>query len=85
MNCQSKLAPGGLLLTAMLMLCAAPPMSAVASNPHLTVELRSRDSALAPSQDATLGVYFKLESGWRPQPVKYRATMSIQRHGSTPP
>ncbi|MGB3552611.1 MAG: hypothetical protein WA993_18170 [Candidatus Binatus sp.] len=65
MNCQSKHAAGGLLLIAALMLCAAPTMSAAASNPHLTVELRSRDSALAPNQDATLGVYFKLVSPYR--------------------
>jgi DsbC/DsbD-like thiol-disulfide interchange protein len=64
MNCQSKLAIAGLLLSAMLMLRAAPPMSAAVSNPHLTVELRSRDLALAPNQDVTLGVYFKLEVGW---------------------
>ena len=64
MDCQSKLATKGLLLIAALMLCAAPTMSAAVSNPHLTVELRSRDSALAPNQDATLGLYFKLESGW---------------------
>jgi thiol:disulfide interchange protein DsbD len=46
------------------MLRAASPMSAAVSNPDLTVELRSRDSALAPNQDLTLGVYFKLEAGW---------------------
>ena len=49
MDCQSKLATKGLLLIAALMLCAAPTMSAAVSNPHLTVELRSRDSALAPN------------------------------------
>ena len=65
MNCQSKLAGGGLLLITALMLCATPTMSATVSNPHLTVELRSRDSALVPNQDATLGVYFKLVSPYR--------------------
>src|ERR1700685_1735599 len=64
MNWWSKLAIRGLLLSAVLTLRAAPPMSAAVSNPHLTVELRSRDSALAPNQDVTLGVYFKLEAGW---------------------
>jgi len=64
MNCRSKFAIGCLLLSAALMLRAAPAMSAAVSNPHLTVELRSRDSALAPNQDVTLGLYFKLEAGW---------------------
>jgi DsbC/DsbD-like thiol-disulfide interchange protein len=63
-NCSSKLITRGVLLVALLMLCSAPPMSAALSNQHLTVELRSRDSALAPNHDATLGIYFKLESGW---------------------
>ncbi len=64
MNGRSKLAIRGWLLMGALMLCAAPTLSAAASDPHLTVELRSRDSALAPNHDATLGLYFKLESGW---------------------
>jgi DsbC/DsbD-like thiol-disulfide interchange protein len=64
MNCRIKFAMGGLLLSAVLMLRAVPPMSAAVRNPHLTVELRSRDSALASNQDVTLGVYFKLETGW---------------------
>jgi DsbC/DsbD-like thiol-disulfide interchange protein len=64
MNWLSKLTWGGLLLIAAPMLCAAPTMSAAVSNPHLTVELRSRDSALAPNRNSMLGVYFKLESGW---------------------
>jgi DsbC/DsbD-like thiol-disulfide interchange protein len=64
MNRRRKLAIDCLLLSAALMLRAAPPMSAAVSNPHLTVELRSRDSALAPNQDVTLGLYFKLEAGW---------------------
>jgi DsbC/DsbD-like thiol-disulfide interchange protein len=64
MNWLSKLAWAGLLLIAAPLLCAAPTISAAVSNPHHTVELRSRDSALAPNQDLTLGVYFKLESGW---------------------
>jgi DsbC/DsbD-like thiol-disulfide interchange protein len=64
MNSRIKFAIGSLLLSAVLMLRVASPMSAAVSNPHLTVELRSRDSALAPNQDLTLGVYFKLEAGW---------------------
>src|SRR5271170_3888825 len=64
MNCRSKHALRVVLLTAVLILPAAPPMSAAVSNPNPPVELRSRDAALAPNHDVTLGIYFKLEPGW---------------------
>jgi DsbC/DsbD-like thiol-disulfide interchange protein len=64
MNHPGKFVGGGWLLVAMLMLCGAPPTCAAVSDPHLTVELRTRESGLAPNRDATVGVYFKLEPGW---------------------
>lgn len=63
-NRRNKVVIRELLLAALLMLCATPAMGAALSNPHLTVKLWSRDSALVPNQDAILGVDFKLESGW---------------------